>query len=322
MAAMGAGETVQSSSGGEADIVIIVLQESLRKAILRAEKAEAAQALLLAQQEAASQLGTQWHSVLQPHHRGYTRSQYGSAVEKREARIQRRAERRAVLELSVIGAPTPSPTGPTPALVPRLPFRLEKGGVVAAASRDTVPVVESENDCASDSDETATVSVSEADTASDSDETATNTAVDSANNTDSSSECERLITPAPKMGKQQKRKQNKQLRRQRWEDQQAAQEQQRQQAQRQRQQQQSQLQQAPDRQQQRERFRANRRKEGNQGAGHGRFPVCGVQSTYGPCAYSGAIDVDGPLPPVWFMTLFVSSLCLFLLYLLKLILWG
>jgi len=62
MAAMQAGQTVRPSSSGEANIVIVVLQESLRKAILRAEQAE--EKLVLAAAQPTAQLSSRpMHAV-------------------------------------------------------------------------------------------------------------------------------------------------------------------------------------------------------------------------------------------------------------------
>ena len=112
-AAQRTGEQVQASTGAEADIVISVLQESLRKAILRAEQAEAKLA------QAAESIARRCISpVLLPHHKSYTNSSYSSPAAKRSARLQRRAQRRAALKLKESSSATPTapePQQPRPA---------------------------------------------------------------------------------------------------------------------------------------------------------------------------------------------------------------
>ena len=92
MASLDTGGQVSAAPGAEADIVIRVLQESLRKAILRAEAAEAK--LLAPRVELQTQPAQTKYSVLQPHYRGFPKPQYSSPVDKREARLMRRAKHR------------------------------------------------------------------------------------------------------------------------------------------------------------------------------------------------------------------------------------
>ena len=91
MAAMGSRRQVSASSVEEADIVIRVLQESLRKVILRAEEAEAK--LVVQDTELGGLAGSHAQvksTSFRPRHRGHGPS-YGCAVERREAIIRSQA---------------------------------------------------------------------------------------------------------------------------------------------------------------------------------------------------------------------------------------
>ena len=135
MASLDTGGQVSAAPRAEADIVIRVLQESLRKAILRAEAAEAK--LLAPRVELQTQPAQTKYSVLQPHHRGYTQPRYRSMAEKRDARLSRRADRRAA-KLMVAQPELPRPekeevsAAAVVAAQPELP-RPEKGEVIAVA---------------------------------------------------------------------------------------------------------------------------------------------------------------------------------------------
>lgn len=137
MAAVGAGVQLATSSHGESDIVIRVLQESLRRAILRAEAAEAN--LLTSGAESRQQAAQMKFLVLMPHHHGYTNPHYLSYADKREARIRRRTKRRAALFAQLQSqAPSTAQTATKP-----VPLRRpEKSGMAVATA---IPVAESED---------------------------------------------------------------------------------------------------------------------------------------------------------------------------------